>query len=51
MDQPMAVFDVFAGHSTVDYDSGGGESLDEEFGIPKVQNSWSAQVHTCKVSS
>ena len=37
MDQPMAVFDVSTGHSTADYDSSGGESLDEEFGIPKVQ--------------
>ena len=33
----MAVFDVFAGRSTAHYDSIGGESLDEEFGIPKVQ--------------
>ena len=37
MDQPMTIFDVFAGHSTANYDSSGGESLDEEFGIPKVQ--------------
>ena len=33
----MAVFDVSAGHSMVDHDSSGEESLDEEFGIPKVQ--------------
>ena len=33
----MAIFDVFAGHSMADYDSSGGESLDEEFGIPKLQ--------------
>ena len=37
VDQPMAVFDVSAGHSMADHDSSGEESLDEEFGIPKVQ--------------
>ena len=37
MDHPMATFDVFAGHSMADYDSSDGESLDEEFGIPKLQ--------------
>ena len=39
MDHPMAIFDVFAGHSMDDYDSSGGESVDEEFGIPKLQTS------------
>ena len=39
VDQPMAIFDVFVGHSMADYDCSGGESLDEEFGIPKVQTS------------
>ena len=38
VDQPMAVFDVSAGHSMADHDSSGKESLYEEFGIPKVQN-------------
>ena len=33
----MAVFDVTVGHSMVDHDSSGEESLHEEFGIPKVQ--------------
>ena len=33
----MAVFDVSAGHSMASHDSSGDESLDEEFGIPKVQ--------------
>ena len=37
VDQPMAVFDVSAGHSMANHDSSGKESLDEEFGIPKVQ--------------
>ena len=37
VDQPMAIFDVSAGHSMADHDSSGEESLDEEFGIPKVQ--------------
>ena len=37
MDQPMTVFDVSAGHSMADRDSSGEESLDEEFGIPRVQ--------------
>ena len=35
--QPMAVFDVSTGHSMASHDSSGDESLDEEFGIPKVQ--------------
>ena len=51
VDQPMAIFDVFVGHSIIDYDSSGGESLDEEFWHTKSANSWSAQVHACKVSS
>ena len=34
----MAVLDVSARHSMADHDSSGKESLDEEFGIPKVQN-------------
>ena len=33
----MAIFDVSTGHSMADQDSSGKESLDEEFGIPKVQ--------------
>ena len=33
----MAVFDVSAGHSMASHDSSRDESLDEEFGIPKVQ--------------
>ena len=33
----MAVFDVSTGHSMASHDSSGDESLDEEFGIPKVQ--------------
>ena len=37
MDQPMTVFDVSAGHSMADRDSSSDESLDGEFGIPKVQ--------------
>ena len=37
VDQPMAVFDVSVGHSVVGHDLSGEESLDEEFGIPKVQ--------------
>ena len=37
VDEPMAIFDVSAGHSMADHDSSGEESLDEEFGIPKVQ--------------
>ena len=36
--QSMVVFDVLARHSMVDHDSSGKESLDEDFGIPKVQN-------------
>ena len=37
VDQPMAIFDVSAGHSMASHDSSEDESLDEEFGIPKVQ--------------
>ena len=37
VDQPMAVFDVSAGHSMADRDLSGDESLDDEFGILKVQ--------------
>ena len=33
----MAAFDVSTGHSMVGHDSNGEGSLDEEFGIPKVQ--------------
>ena len=33
----MVVFNVLAGHSMVDHDSNGEESLDEQFGIPRVQ--------------
>ena len=38
VDQPMAIFYVSEGHSMADHDSSGEESVDEEFGIPKVQN-------------
>ena len=37
--QPMAVFDVSAGHSMASHDSSGDESLDEEFGHTKSANS------------
>ena len=37
MNQSMTVFDVSAGHSMADHDLSGDESLDDEFGIPKVQ--------------
>ena len=33
----MAVFDVSIGHSMAGHDSSNEESLDEDFGIPKVQ--------------
>ena len=39
VDWPMVVFDVSARHFMVDHDSNGEKSLDEEFGIPKVQTS------------
>ena len=39
VDQLLALFDVFAGHSMADHDASGDESLDDEFGIPKVQTS------------
>ena len=33
----MVMFYVFVGHSMTNHGSSGKESLDEEFGIPKVQ--------------
>ena len=33
----MDIFDVFAGHSMANRDLSDDESLDDEFGIPKVQ--------------